>query len=113
MIYLILFLIIFAPNSYAGTQRFSADALEWWLRNQAKFIGANVDTKKMPNGDWEITRWEANGVVRPTDPEVENIINQYETHLISKKNQDDADVDAILVKLKISKNEFKKLEENI
>lgn len=62
-----------------------AAALELWLRDQDKFEGATVRTRKLKNGNWEIFEWKVDGVEKPKDKEVENIIKQYENKIIEKQ----------------------------
>lgn len=49
-----------------------AFALEWWLRGQNKFIGANIRTVGNV-----ITYWSADGVPQPTDEQVNQIVENY------------------------------------
>ena len=84
---IILVLIVgFLVTSFceASTKRPSALAIEWWLRGQDKFEGAKINTQELPNGKYEITNWETNGVSQPTDAELEVIINNYEQYLKDK-----------------------------
>jgi len=92
---------------------FSAHALEWWLRERGKFVGAKVSTKEVSPGQFDITDWDANGVAKPSDAEVTQIISDYNASIIQKKTDDtsaattgraklkglgltDAEVDALL-----------------
>lgn len=58
-----------------------AVALEWWLRGQGKFAGANIQTRSDDGAVYAITHWDANGVPQPTDDEVMDIVEQYEATL--------------------------------
>ena len=59
-----------------GTE-FSAHALMWWLKGQDKFDGANVRTRQLEDGTWEVFEWNANGVPQPSEAEINTIIANY------------------------------------
>jgi len=71
-------IILIALPAIASTIKPPAAALEWWLRGQGKFEGANVSTRQNPDGTYSITTWSVSGVTQPTDSEVDQIITNYE-----------------------------------
>ena len=79
---LIIFLLL-CSTAHASTP-YSAEALEWWLRQQGKWEHATVRTE-MIRGEWEITTWGVKDVKKPTDVEVLQIISDYNTIAIKKK----------------------------
>lgn len=98
-----------------------ANALEWFLRGRGKFEGAKVTTSEdctteeyspgcfriMPtNKGFFIKEWEVPGVPKPTDAEVETMIDQYEASKASWA-QEKAD---IFKKMGVSEAEFKKVQ---
>lgn len=67
--------------------RFSAHAIEWWLKNLGKFNGAKIRTNETYQGSglFEITQWEVCGIQQPSDYELEHILADYEAF---KKSED-------------------------
>ena len=81
IVYIILAICFISTLSFSSTDRPSAIAIEWWLRGQNKIDGAKINTKQLPDGKYEITHWEANGVSQPTNAQLEIIIDGYEQYL--------------------------------
>jgi hypothetical protein len=88
---------------------FCAHAIEWWLRGQSKFEGSSVRTQQTENGLFDIVEWRVDGVAKPSDAEVTQIVNDYKAYLVTKKSQDSSKVDLILQKIGLTKLEFKEL----
>jgi hypothetical protein len=65
---------------------FCAQALEWWLRGQNKFVGAKVNTQETSpgSGQFVITQWDANGVAQPNDAAINQIISDYNADTSTK-----------------------------
>lgn len=76
----VMFLLIFSLPSYATINKDCATAIEWWLKSQNKFEGAKISTKKNDDGTFSITQWEAQDVPKPTDEEVNNIVEDYQVY---------------------------------
>lgn len=86
--------------------KFPSAAIEWWLRKQGKFVGANVFIQQDEASKlYTIEKWVVDGVDKPSDEEVENIVSDYEASLASKE----LEKDVILTKLGITKEELAKL----
>ena len=61
-------------------------ALEWWLGEQDKFNDAKISTKYNTKiQKYELTKWDVPGVDRPTDPEIEQIVTDYEAQYVPPK----------------------------
>lgn len=99
-------------NAYADT-RPSAQALEWWLRKQGKFDNVTVRTEEIEEGTnrFKITAWEVPGIKKPTDQEVEQIIDEFESSKTLKASKMNTDKQTILQKLGLTEDEFKTLKE--
>lgn|SRR3990167_3765634 len=91
---------IFSFNCEASTKRPSALAIEWWLREQDKFEGVKINTKQLPDGKYDVTNWEVIGIQKPTDVELEVIINDYEQYLKDKDKSQKEKVIRVKTKLK-------------
>ena len=90
--------------------KFCAIALEWWLKSLGKFDGSVINTEQISNTDqFKITHWEVNDVLKPTDLEINTIIDDYNQYLIQDKLDKKNKKDAILNKLKITEDELKDL----
>ena len=92
---------------------FCAHALEWWLRKQDKFTGAKVCTSETSEGsnEFEITLWEVEGVLKPSDTEIVKIIEEYEAAMIDKTEDKEAKRQSLLNKLGLTDEEGKELKE--
>ncbi len=98
-----------------------AAALEWWLREQNKFEGAKVSTRQC-NYDpknlgatplFEITKWEVDGVVKPTDAQINQIIIDYGASLVVSEQEKKDKKIAIKNKLGLSDSDMEDLKEAI
>lgn len=99
--------------------KFSAQALAWWLESQGKLVGATVCTQQLCDKDpvtgkdipvpdeFEISVWKVDGIKKPTDAEVDQIIEDYETSLAEAETKQVTDRAAVLVKLGITEAELK------
>ena len=82
---LMITIICFCSTAFASTKN-CAPALEWWVRNQGKIDGAKISTQQIKGTDqYEITKWEVNGIVKPTDEQVNQIIQDYELQYVPVK----------------------------
>jgi len=81
--------------------KFSAHALEWWLRGQGKFDGAKVSTKEIVpgSGDFVITQWDANGVPQPGESEINQIIANYNAAEAQRKSAEVSSKSTVRAKL--------------
>lgn len=106
-------LILLNGLAYADTDRAPAAALEWWLRSQGKFEGAEVNTAETPQRKYRITNFKVAGLTQPTDVELEAIMDQYEAAMVVKKEQDKIDTEKVLAKVKLDKAELTLLKKAI
>ena len=113
-IFLIVCFSLFVSPLMASTE-FSASALEWWLRSQGKFEGAAVSTQETKQGsrEFEITHWAVSGVEKPTDEQVETIIDEYNDFLVTDKQSKSNSVKNVLTKLGLTKEEAKVIKDYI
>ncbi len=77
--------------------KFCAHALEWWLRQQGVFEGAQICTRQLGDSDqFEITKWafpsgtfpsEAfpSGIPQPTDAAINQILEDYNENYVPPK----------------------------
>lgn len=69
---------------YCASSKPIAPAIEWWLTQQDKFVGADVTTYRNPDNTYSIAHWNVNGVKQPTDEELSVIVANYELQPKSK-----------------------------
>lgn len=76
-------------------------SLEWWLKKQSKFINAKIDTRQLEDGTFVLTRWEVDGVPKPSEKELEDILKDYEKEILNEKVVEDQKWLSIKQKLKL------------
>lgn len=103
-IILVLACLLVSPIVLA--ERPIAPALEWWIRSQGKFTGAEVCTKEN-----YLTSWNVPGVPKPDAAGMKSILNQYDAYL-AQEAIDKADRSiALKTKLKINDSDIAVLKE--
>ena len=86
--FIILLSFLFTFSLFAATPP-CAIQIEWWLREQGKFVDASIRTQQIGTNKYEITKWEVLGVDKPTDAEILVIIASYNARVKEKTTEEE------------------------
>lgn len=86
--YLFLLFILITSTCLADTIKPPAEALQWWLNSQGKFKGSVVNTVETKDGKYAVTKWNVNGISKPNDVQVEQIMSDFEKQPKTKTLED-------------------------
>ena len=102
-------LLLISTTAFAFTKPISA-ALEWWLKEQGAWEGAKVITKSEGN-EYVLGYWKVTGVPRPTDPEIQVILDDYEQYLSDKQIEKKEAKDKTKQKLGMNDKQLEELKQ--